>query len=89
MAKDDRAVENEVANAATLPVVNVAPADACLGYVHTHFMLITKFRDFAIFECDVFDCTKYEGWVLGVEVRIHEQHRINRNTPEVVPSQSL
>lgn len=64
MAEDDGAVENEVANTSTLPVVYIAAADARLRNMNADFMLVSKFGNFTIFESYIFDCAQYECWIL-------------------------
>lgn len=65
MAENDRTVKDKLPDASALPIVHVAAANACLGDVDANFILVAKFRDLSIFESNVFDRTKDEGWVLG------------------------
>ena len=44
VTENDRAVENKVPDSSTLPVVDIATADAGLCYMDTNFMLVGKSR---------------------------------------------
>ena len=64
MPQDNRAVEDEVADAPSLPIVHVAAADSRLLYVHPDIMLIPKLGDLTVLERDVLDGLEYECGVL-------------------------
>lgn len=66
VTKDDRALEDEVANATALPVVDVATADAGLLNVHAYIVFVSEGGNRAVFEGDVLDGLEDECSVLPV-----------------------
>lgn len=66
----DGAVQNEVSDASPLPVMDIAPADACLCDVNSDVVLVSEFGDCTILECYVLDRSKHEGWILATQTTL-------------------
>lgn len=64
MPQDNRAIEDEVADASTLPIVHIAAADSCLLYMHPYIVLVSKLGNLTVLERDVLDGLEYECGVL-------------------------
>lgn len=78
MAQDDGALEDKVADAAALPVVDVGAADAGLLDLDAHVVFVAQLWDLAALERDVFDGLEDKRWVLGglrqghlLEIEVH------------------
>jgi hypothetical protein len=64
MAENNGRLEDEVPDAAALPVVHVAAADARLLDVDADIVLITQLGDGTVLKADVFDGLENEGGIL-------------------------
>ena len=66
VAQDDWAVEDKVADAAALPVMNIAPTDASLFDVDADVVFISKTWDRTVFKGDVPDGLENKSAVLEI-----------------------
>lgn len=66
MSQYDGAVQDEVADAAALPVVDIAAAYAGLLNVNADIVLIPQLGDVAVLKGDLFDFLQHESGILRV-----------------------
>ena len=64
MSQDNRAVEDEVADASTLPIMNIAAADSRLLNVDAHVVLIAETGNRTVLERHIPDGLENECSVL-------------------------
>lgn len=64
MAQHDGAVQNKVANATALPVMNITATDTSLFNVNANVVLISQLGHVAVLKSDLFDFLQYKGGIL-------------------------